>query len=114
MSAAYKFTVKQTALCADRFAALGDSTRLSLVTQLADGQSRSISTLTEGANLTRQGVTKHLRVLEEASIVKKAKVGRESLYEIDVEAFEDLNSYLNYLSSRWDQTLSRLKDFVEE
>ena len=50
------------------FAALGDATRLEIVSRLCDGQPRSISQLTEGLDLTRQAVTKHLRVLECATV----------------------------------------------
>ena len=44
------------------FAALGDETRLTLVAKLSTGQPNSISQLTEGSRLTRQAITKHLRV----------------------------------------------------
>jgi len=56
-------TAKRLA-CAAVFAALGDKTRLLLVSQLCGGQPRSISQLREGSRLTRQAITKHLRVLE--------------------------------------------------
>jgi Helix-turn-helix domain len=50
------------------FAALGDTTRLSLVVQLCRGEPRSISQLTERSRRTRQAITKHLRVLEGAGV----------------------------------------------
>ena len=46
------------------FAALGDETRLALVAKLCGGRPYSISQLTRGSKLTRQAITKHLRVLE--------------------------------------------------
>jgi len=52
------------------FAALGDETRLSLVVKLGRGQPCSIAQLTEGTGLTRQAVTKHLRVLEGVGLVR--------------------------------------------
>ncbi|MFI5128326.1 MAG: helix-turn-helix domain-containing protein, partial [Candidatus Acidiferrales bacterium] len=58
-----RFALKRRAH-APVFAALGDKTRLSLVAQLCGGQPRSISQLTRGSRLTRQAITKHLRVLE--------------------------------------------------
>ena len=51
------------------FAALGDETRLALVAKLSGGRPRSISQLTAGSHLTRQAITKHLRVLESAGVV---------------------------------------------
>ena len=96
------------------FAALGDETRLSLVAKLCGGQPRSISQLTEGSNLTRQAITKHLRVLERAEIVHSVRTGRESLFEFDPEPMEGIKQYLDFVSQQWDQALSRLKSFVED
>ncbi|MGH9776710.1 MAG: ArsR/SmtB family transcription factor, partial [Candidatus Acidiferrales bacterium] len=61
------------------FAALGDETRLSLVAKLCGGRPQSISQLAEGSNLTRQAITKHLRVLESAGVVRSVRSGRENL-----------------------------------
>jgi DNA-binding transcriptional ArsR family regulator len=95
------------------FAALGDTTRLSLVSKLSRGQPRSISQLTERSRLTRQAITKHLRVLEGAGIVHSAHAGRESLFELDLEPLAEVREYLGLVSKQWDQALSRLKAFVE-
>ena len=96
------------------FAALGDETRLSLVAKLCGGQPRSISQLTEGSKLTRQAITKHLRVLERAEIVHSVHTGRESLFKLDPEPIEELKKYLDLVSAEWDQALARLKAFVED
>jgi len=95
------------------FAALGDATRLSLVAKLCGGQPRSISQLTKGSKLTRQAITKHLRVLERAEIVHSVRAGRESLFEFDPKPMEEMKKYLDRVSEQWDQALSRLKSFVE-
>jgi DNA-binding transcriptional ArsR family regulator len=96
------------------FAALGDETRLRLVTKLCTGQPRSISELTEGSKLTRQAITKHLRVLEKARIVHSLRRGRESLFEFDPQPMDDIRQYLDLVSRQWDQTLARLKSYVED
>ena len=95
------------------FAALGDRTRLSLVAKLCDGQPLSISELTTGSRLTRQAITKHLRVLEGAGIVHSVRKGRTSLYEFDPGPIEDVRHYLELVSREWDRRLARLKSFVE-
>jgi DNA-binding transcriptional ArsR family regulator len=95
------------------FAALGDSTRLALVYRLIDGQPRSIIQLGDGLSLTRQGVTKHLRVLERAGILTSKSVGRESLFVYVPETVERARSYLESVSAQWDEALLRLKTFVE-
>lgn len=95
------------------FAALGDETRLSLVAKLCAGQPRSIAQLTDGSHLTRQAITKHLRVLQSAGIVRSVRSGRESRFEFDPQPLEEMKKYLNFVSEQWDHALSRLKSFVE-
>ena len=95
------------------FAALGDAIRLELVSRLTDGQPRSIAQLTDGLGLTRQGVTKHLRVLEQAGIVSSSRVGRESQFTYAPEPIREVRSYLDRVCEQWDDALSRLKQFVE-
>src|SRR5947208_625819 len=65
------------------FAALGDDTRLFLIARLSRGEPCSISQLTHGTKLTRQAITKHLRVLEHAGIVHNIRAGRESRFEFN-------------------------------
>jgi DNA-binding transcriptional ArsR family regulator len=96
------------------FAALGEPTRLSLVAKLCKGQRYSIAGLTKGSSLTRQAITKHLRVLEGAGIVHRARAGRESLFEFDSKPIDEIRKYLDFVSEQWDQALARLKTFVEE
>src|SRR5271169_4641964 len=96
------------------FAALGDETRLALVARLCSGQPRSISQLTKGSRLTRQAITKHLRVLESAGIVHGVRSGRESHFQFDPQPMAGIKEYLDFVSEQWDQALSRLKSFVED
>ena len=96
------------------FAALGDETRLTLLTKLSAGRRYSISELTEGTKLTRQAVTKHLRVLERVRIVHATREGRESLFHFDPQPVMELREYLELVSQQWDGALARLKAFVEE
>jgi DNA-binding transcriptional ArsR family regulator len=95
------------------FAALGDETRLTVLAKLCNGEPQSIARLTEGTKLTRQAVTRHLRVLEEAGIVRSVRAGRESLFEFKPEPIEDIRAYLDAVSAQWDDALMRLKAFVE-
>jgi DNA-binding transcriptional ArsR family regulator len=96
------------------FAALGDETRLALVTKLCGGELRSISDLAHGSRLTRQAVTKHLRVLERTGLVRCSRRGRESLFALDPEPVKELEEYLSSVSRQWDEALGRLKVFVEK
>jgi len=96
------------------FSALGDPTRLWLVGRLLDGDAQSISELTAGSQLTRQAISKHLRVLEEAGIVRNARAGRESRYELDPQPIADARAFLDRVSAQWDAALGRLRVLAEQ
>lgn len=96
------------------FAALGDGTRLEIVAQLADGSQQSITQLTEAATVTRQAITKHLKVLESAGIVRSERSGRETLFALQPRSLEEAQRALAAISEQWDAALARLKDFVEK
>jgi len=95
------------------FAALGDETRLSLVIKLCEASPQSISELTQGSNLTRQAISKHLRVLQDAGLVASVRAGRESLYEFKPKPIDGIKTYLDHVSRQWDEALGRLKSLVE-
>jgi len=78
------------------FAALGDETRLGLLARLTNGEPQSISHLTSGTRLTRQAVTKHLRVLEGAGVVHSVKTGRESRFALEPKTIIDAQTYLDH------------------
>jgi DNA-binding transcriptional ArsR family regulator len=96
------------------FAALGDQTRLALVAKLAAGHAQSITELTRQSRLTRQAITKHLRVLERAGMVRCVRAGRESRFELDPRPLSEIVEYLERVSREWDAALARLKAFVED
>jgi DNA-binding transcriptional ArsR family regulator len=96
------------------FAALGDPMRLSLLSRLTDGQTRSIATLSADTTLSRQAITKHLHVLERAGLVRSTRTGRESRFAYVPEPINAARSYLDLVSAHWDAALCRLRAFVEE
>lgn len=96
------------------FAALGDETRLRLISRLCDHGPSSITRLTAGLNVTRQAVTKHLRVMEKSGLVRCTPRGRESVWQMDQRRLEDARRYLKAVSKRWDEALDRLRRLVED
>lgn len=96
------------------FAALGDETRLNLVLRLREEGSLSISGLAAGSAISRQAITKHLRVMERARLVHSHRHGRESVWQLDLQALEDARHYLDMISRQWDIALGRLRTMVEE
>jgi DNA-binding transcriptional ArsR family regulator len=95
------------------FEALGDATRLKLVSRLAESGPLSITRLASGTTMTRQGVTKHLQVLAGAGVVHGVRRGRERIWEIDALRLQVASRFLELASARWDAALDRLKAFVK-
>lgn len=95
------------------FAALGDETRLRLIGRLCDDGPLSIAGLTVNSRVTRQAVTKHLRVLKSAGIVRSHRRGRESIWQLERRRLDDARQYLDLISKQWDNALERLRRFVE-
>jgi DNA-binding transcriptional ArsR family regulator len=95
------------------FAALGDETRLRLVARLSEDGPLSIARLTDGAEVTRQAITKHLNVLAGAGLVRGLRHGRERLWELEPDQLEEARRQLDAISRSWDEALARLAAFVE-
>jgi DNA-binding transcriptional ArsR family regulator len=74
----------------------------------------SISKLTEGSRVTRQAITKHLRVMEGCGLLRSARHGRERIWQLDQRRLEEARRYLDFVSRQWDDTLDRLRNFVEQ
>ena len=96
------------------FAALGDETRLRLVARLSQRGPQSIARLTEGQPVTRQAITKHLRVLAEAGLARDLRHGRERRWELERRRLDHARRCLDLVSREWDESLARLKAFVED
>lgn len=96
------------------FAALGDPTRLRIVMRLCTEGPQSIVQLTEGSQVTRQAVTKHLVALEEAGLVRGERDGRERIWELQGKRLAEARQWLDQISQQWDAAIERLRAFVEE
>ena len=96
------------------FAALGDATRLRIVGRLCEGGPASIVRLTDGASVSRQAITKHLHILEEAGLVRSDWAGRERIWELRSARIAEVRGYLEQISGQWDGALERLRALVEE
>lgn len=95
------------------FAALGDETRLRLLARLCREGPQSITRLAAESNVSRQAITKHLRRMEQAGVLRAMRAGRETLWELDPASLDEADQYLRAISDQWDAALDRLKRFVE-
>jgi DNA-binding transcriptional ArsR family regulator len=104
---------RSEAAVAEVFFALGDQTRLSVVTKLGTAP-QSATALSDGARVTRQAIVKHLQVLEGAGLVTHEKRGREVLYALRADRLDDARVFLDGISVGWDRAIERLREVVEE
>ena len=102
------------AASASVFAALGDPQRLVLVSRLSQKGPLSLSDLTEGSAITRQAVTKHLRVLEAAGLTHCERSGRETMWQLDRRPLATARDHHDLISRQWDEAIERLRLFVED
>ncbi|GGL38001.1 helix-turn-helix transcriptional regulator [Phycicoccus endophyticus] len=95
------------------FAALGDQTRLGLLAALGTGGAATATRLADPLPVTRQAVSRHLRVLEDAGLVVTSKAGRDVLYEVDVDVLRERADWLASVSRAWDRRLEDLRQRAE-
>jgi DNA-binding transcriptional ArsR family regulator len=96
------------------FAALGEVTRLTLVSKLCTEGPLSITRLSEGTGVTRQAITKHLQTLAHAGVVHGTRSGRERIWELETTRLEKARICLDQIADQWDRAIDRLRALVEE
>jgi DNA-binding transcriptional ArsR family regulator len=95
------------------FAALGDETRLRLIARLSDSGPLSIASLTDGFDMSRQAISKHLRVISDAGLARSGRRGRETVWQLEPNGVAEARRYLQAIAKDWDDKLRRLKHLVE-
>ena len=99
---------------AELFAALGDSNRLVLLTRLADGRPRSIGELGRDSAISRQALTKHLRILERVGALSSSRYGREVRFRIEQQRLVEAEAFLRQVGVQWQQALGRLEQHLQD
>lgn len=102
------------AVDAPLFDALGDTNRLRIVVRLCEVGPSSTSQVAQVVPVTRQAVSKHLQLLENAGLITSSRRGRERIWTVQTEPLARASDYLAQLSRRWDAAIERLQAFVEE
>jgi len=96
----------------DVFQAIADPTRRKLLELLTE-QDMAVTVISSHFPISRTAVSKHLRILSEAGLVKEQKVGRETRYRLQAEPLQELQSWLSYYERFWDNKLNALRRLVE-
>ncbi len=95
------------------FLALGDRTRRKMMLLLSKNESLNVSELGETFEATKQSISKHLKVLESAGLIKKTKDGRIQHCKINPEAIEQVQKVMEQYSRFWSAQLDSLEQFIE-
>jgi DNA-binding transcriptional ArsR family regulator len=96
------------------FHALADPMRRNLLVNLAENSPKTATQLAEDFPITRQGILKHLNILEDAGLVAVHQIGREKRYAFTPAPLGELEQWLKQLNAKWDERLLRLKNLVED
>jgi len=99
---------------ADRlWAALGDPMRLRLLDLLLERGEATASALATELPITRQGIAKHLLVLERADLVQPRRAGRETRFSVRADRLAQARREMVRVTSRWDERLAAIKRIAE-
>jgi DNA-binding transcriptional ArsR family regulator len=100
-------------VAAELFRALGDPTRLEMVRRLSSGNPYTITTVSSGLEISRQGARKHLQLLADVHLVTLEPSGRDTTVRLERETLEEGKAFIAELEQQWDTRLEALRHFVD-
>jgi DNA-binding transcriptional ArsR family regulator len=96
------------------FRALGEPTRLEMVERLSNGKSQTISSLSEGLKISRQGARKHLQILADSKIIMLTPKGRDTTVVLNRRTLDICKKFIDTLEVRWEKRLEVLRNVVDK
>jgi DNA-binding transcriptional ArsR family regulator len=94
------------------FASLADPTRRDILSRLRRGE-LSVSEIAKPYDITLPAISRHLKVLEKASLIIRRKQGKEHFIQINAPAFTNAEEYIRYYTTFWESNLDSLKNYLE-
>lgn len=95
------------------FSALADPTRRGILEQLAKGQTR-VTDLAKPYSMSLPAISKHLRVLEKAGLIRRSRVGREHRIRVDPKPIQAARDWIQFYATHWQQQFDALDAFLAE
>ncbi len=99
----------------DIFQGIADPTRRAIIALIAF-QAMTPNAIADNFNITRQAVSKHLRILTECELVKQEHQGREIYYSLEIDKMKEIDKWLDQYRKIWvtqfnqlDNVLSNMK-----
>ncbi len=97
----------------ETFAALGDPTRRAILLRLSQGEA-SVTELAEPFDISLPAVSKHLKVLERAGLVKRSREAQWRPARLEAEPLKDASDWLERYREFWEERFDRLDDYLRE
>ena len=99
---------------ADRlWAAIADPTRQRMLDRILASGTATATALARDLPITRQGIAKHLAVLERAGLVEATRTGREVRFAVRQDRLDQATRYMAQVLATWDQRLADIKRIAE-
>lgn len=95
------------------FAALADPTRRGILARLAGGEA-SVSELARPFDMTMPAITKHLKVLEKAGLIKRGRDAQWRPCQLNAEPLKNASDWIDDYRQFWEQRFDRLDDYLKE
>jgi DNA-binding transcriptional ArsR family regulator len=95
----------------DIFQAIADPTRRAIIALIAL-QAMTPNALAEHFDISRQAVSKHLRILTECELVTQEQKGREIYYSLEIERMKEIDKWLEQYRKIWETQLNQLEDLL--
>ena len=99
---------------ADVYLAIADPTRRALLSRLADEGAKNVTELLKPFSISQPAVSKHLRVLREAGLVRSRKEGRLRLYEVEAGNLRQVFDWVSHFEEYWDEKLDALGGYLDK
>jgi DNA-binding transcriptional ArsR family regulator len=95
----------------DIFQAVADPTRRAIIVLIAL-QSMTPNAIAENFNITRQAVSKHLRILTECELVKQEQKGREIYYSLEIDKMKEIDKWMKQFRKIWETRFNQLDNLL--
>ena len=95
----------------DIFQAIADPTRRAIIALIAL-QAMTPNALAENFHITRQAVSKHLRILTECELVKQKFKGREIYYQLEIDKMKEIDEWIEQFRKIWETRFNQLDELL--
>ena len=100
-------------LLTETFTALGDPTRLAIVERLAEGDA-TVKELAEPFSVSLPGIPRHLKVLERAGLITRARTAQSRPSSLRVDALKEATMWMNARRELWEGRMDRLDRHLQQ